>query len=139
MLIREQPATEVTLATRILAHAGALAPAGRVALVVGSEVVYLAGRQTAPTVMSPYDVVALRLRDGVCLVGEPPDDVEDYLGALRTEPRTRCVARSADGSLVSANDLPALVREMVGLDWVEAEARARSAGALIGAYPAEES
>lgn len=38
MLIREEPATELTVATRILAHAGALADEGRVALLTGEEI-----------------------------------------------------------------------------------------------------
>src|SRR5258708_30345466 len=84
MLIREDPATELTVATRILAHAGALASDGRVAALVGTEVVYLAARGISPHTMTPYDVAAVRLGDGSVLAGEPPEDFARYLAALRT-------------------------------------------------------
>src|SRR5688500_10230203 len=53
LLIHEIPATELTVATRILAHLGALAQGGCVALRVGSDVVYLAGRGVVTEVMTP--------------------------------------------------------------------------------------
>ena len=133
MLIREQPATELTVATRILAHAGALAADGHVALVIG-EVVYTAGRGISPRTMTPYDVVAVRLVDGTELWGEPPEDVERYLAALRIVPGG-AAAVAADGTLVTAPTVRECVSHLLGRPWLEAEASARSAGALIGAYP----
>lgn len=125
------------MATRILAHLGALAPGGRVASLVGSEVVYIAGRSATPATMTPYDVAAVRLRDGLDLAGSPPEDVARYLGALRTERAARAVAAVADGDLVAAADLATLVEHVARLPWAEAEGRARAAGALVGAYAAE--
>jgi len=133
VLIREEPATELTVATRILAHAGALAADGRVALVTG-EVVYTAGRGISPHTMTPYDVVAVRLGDGTALWGEPPEDIERYLAALRTVPGG-AAAVAADGTLVTAPTVRACVTHLLGRPWLEAEMSARSAGALIGAYP----
>lgn len=134
MLIREEPATELTVATRILAHAGALAADGRVALVAG-EVVYTAGRGISPHTMTPYDVVAVRLGDGTALWGDPPEDVERYLAALRTVPGGGAAAVAADGTLVTAPTVRECVTHLLGRPWLEAETAARSSGALIGAYP----
>jgi hypothetical protein len=134
VLIREEPATELTVATRILAHAGALAADGRVALVTG-EVVYTAGRGISPHTMTPYDVIAVRLRDGTELWGDPPEDVERYLAALRTVPAGGAAAVAADGTLVTAPTVRECVTHLLGRPWLDAEASARSAGALIGAYP----
>lgn len=135
MLIREGPATELTVATRILAHAGALGADGRVALVTG-EVVYLAGRGISPHTMTPYDVVAVRLGDGTELWGEPPEDIERYLAALRITPESGAAAVALDGTLVTAPTVRECVAHLLGRPWLEAEASARSSGALIGAYPA---
>lgn len=134
MLIREEPATELTVATRILAHAGALAADGRVALVAG-EVVYTAGRGISPHTMTPYDVVAVRLGDGTALWGDPPEDVERYLAALRTVPGGGAAVVAADGTLVTAPTVRECVTHLLGRPWLEAETAARSSGALIGAYP----
>lgn len=134
MLIREEPATELTVATRILAHAGALAADGRVALVAG-EVVYTAGRGISPHTMTPYDVIAVRLGDGTALWGDPPEDVERYLAALRTVPGGGAAAVAADGTLVTAPTVRECVTHLLGRPWLEAETAARSSGALIGAYP----
>ncbi|MGH2379335.1 MAG: hypothetical protein ACRDGT_12795, partial [Candidatus Limnocylindria bacterium] len=79
LLIREVPATELTVATRILAHLGALPADGRVALRVGSDVVYLAARGVTVEVMTPYDVAAVRFGDGAVLAGQPPKDAGRYL------------------------------------------------------------
>jgi len=68
VLIREEPATELTVATRILAHANALAGDGRIVLLTG-EVVYLASEGISNHTMTPYDVTIVRLRDGVELFG----------------------------------------------------------------------
>lgn len=137
LLIREGPATELTVATRILAHLGLLPGDGRVALVVGSEVVYVAARGVLAATMTPYDIAAVRLRDGLDLTGTPPDDAEAYLAALRADRRAAAAARAAGGAMVSAANVVALVERLSGLAWSEAEARARAAGGLVGAYPAE--
>lgn len=134
MLIREEPATELTVATRILVQAGALASDGRVALLTG-EVVYTAGRGISLHTMTPYDVVAVRLGDGTVLWGEPPEDVERYLAALRAVPDGGAAAVAADGTLVTAPTVRECVSQLLGQPWLEAETAARSVGALIGAYP----
>ena len=133
MLIREDPATELTVATRILAHAEALAADGRVALLTG-EVVYVAGEGIPNRTMTPYDVTIVRLRDGLDLFGVPPADVTRYLEALRSSPGSTAVALAADGTLVTADGLGALVLAVLHRPWDEAEAQAKAAGALIGAY-----
>lgn len=134
MLIREEPATELTVATRILAHAAALADDGRVALLTG-EVVYLAGAGVSNHTMTPYDVTITRLRDGLDLFGRPPDDAARYLDALRAQPSARAAARAADGTLVTADSLQALVATLLRRPWDDVEAHAKASGALIGAYP----
>ncbi len=134
MLIREEPATELTVATRILAHAGALAADGRVALLVG-EVVYVAGEGISSHTMTPYDVTIVRLRDGLDLFGTPPAGVGRYLDALTARPHARAAADGADGALVTAADLAGMVAALVGTPWDEAVAHAAATGALIGAYP----
>ncbi len=135
MLIREEPATELTVATRILARAGALAPDGRIAAVVGSDVVYVAARASSPHTMTPYDVSALHLADGTVLFGEPPHDAERYRDALRRAPDARAAALAADGTLLTAPSLRACVAALLGKSWDDAESEARAAGALIGAFP----
>lgn len=134
MLIREAPATELTVATRILAHAGALASAGRVVLLTG-EVVYLAAAGISNHTMTPYDITIVRLRDGLELFGDPPPDAGRYLDALRAVPSARAAALAADGSLVTAETLPALVLALLHTSWDDAESHASATGALIGAYP----
>lgn len=134
MLIREDPATELTVATRILAQADVLAADGRVALLTG-EVVYVAGDGILNHTMTPYDVTIVRLRDGLDLFGTPPADVTRYLDALRSSPGSTAAALAADGTLVTAGGLGALVQALLHRPWDEAEAQAKAAGALIGAYP----
>jgi hypothetical protein len=134
VLIREDPATELTVATRILAHADALAPDGRVALLTG-EVVYVAAEGIANHTMTPYDVTIVRLRDGLDLFGTPPADVARYLDALRSNPGSTAAALVADGTFATAHGLGALVQVLLHRPWDEAEAQAKAAGALIGAYP----
>src|SRR5213075_402547 len=80
VLIREEPATELTVATRILAHADALGRDGHVVLLAG-EVVYAAGDGVSNHTMTPYDISIVRLRDGLDLFGTPPADVGRYLDA----------------------------------------------------------
>lgn len=134
MLIREQPATELTVATRIVAHAGALADDGRVALLTG-EVVYIGAAGVSNRTMTPYDVTIVRLRDGLELFGSPPRDTERYRDALRADPGATAAALAADGTMVTADSLRAVVVALVGRTWEEAEGQAKAAGALIGAYP----
>ena len=134
MLIREEPATELTVATRMLAHANALAADGHVVLLTG-EVVYAAGEGVSSHTMTPYDITIVRLRDGLDLFGTPPNDIARYLDALRAHPRARAAALAADGTLVTADSPGGLVSALLHRPWDEAEAHARSAGALIGAYP----
>ena len=134
MLIREDPATELTVATRILAHADALAADGRVALLTG-EVVYVAAAGIPNHTMTPYDVTIVRLRDGLDLFGTPPADVARYLDALRSSPGSTTAALAADGTLVTADGLAGLVLALLHRPWQEAESQAKAAGALIGAYP----
>lgn len=137
MLIREAPATELTVATRILARAGALAADGRMALLVGREVVYLPGRGVAAASMTPYDVAAVRLADGLPLGGDPPEDAERYLAALRTASDSRAAALRSDGTLVTAPSARACVAALLGRPYEDLEAEARLTGALFGAYPPE--
>lgn len=137
MLIREAPATELTVATRILARAGALAADGRMALLVGREVVYLPGRGVAAASMTPYDVAAVRLADGLPLGGDPPEDAERYLAALRAASDSRAAALRSDGTLVTAPSARACVAALLGRPYEDLEAEARLTGALFGAYPPE--
>ena len=123
------------MATRILSHRGLLSPAGRVALLVGSEVVYLGGRGAGPATMTPYDVCALRLADATVLAGDPPDDADRYLAALRSS-GMRAAALGRNGDEV-APDVITLVERMSAAPWSDVEADARASGALIGAYPSE--
>jgi hypothetical protein len=123
------------VATRILAQRGLLAADGRVAVLVGSEVVYVAGRGVSPATMTPYDVCALRLTDATVLAGMPPDDADLYVAALR-QSGSRAVAMALRGPF-AANDLASLVERLCGMSWSDAEGAARGAGALVGAYPSE--
>ncbi len=123
------------MATRILAHLGALGVDGRAALIVGGDVVYLGGRGTTAATMTPYDVSAVLLTDGSALAGTPPDDAERYVVSLRGAPGARAAALGPDGVIASAPGLLALVEGLTRTPWAEAEAAARAAGALVGAYP----
>lgn len=134
MLIREEPATELTIATRILARAAALAADGRVVVLTG-EVVYVAGDGITNHTMTPYDVTIVRLHDGAELFGTAPRDIGRYLDALRQHPEARAVALASDGTMVAAHSVPAVVVTLLRRPWDEAEAEAKAAGALIGAYP----
>ena len=123
------------MATRILAHAGVLAPDGHVALLTG-EVVYVAGSGVSNHTMTPYDVTIVRLRDGLELFGDPPADIERYLDALRSGPPSAgTAALVVDGTLATAASLRSLIATLLHSSWDDAEAHARASGALIGAYP----
>ena len=151
MLIREQPATELTVATRILARADALAPEGRITLRL-NDVLYVSGRGVSNHTMTPYDVVSILLSDGSALLGVPPEDVDDYVAAHLSAPHAESTGRGADGVIVAAPSLRAcalvLLARHRGEDgpdaatgervWEELVSDARIAGALIGAFPAED-
>jgi len=151
VLVRERPATELVIATRILARAHALAEGGRIALRL-RDVMYIGGRDASPATLTPYDVAVLLLEDGTVLHGSPPADVDRYLEAQRA-PGVGSAARAADGVLVTAKDLRACAvatlrrarREDATADeaviertWLDLVADARVTGALIGAFPTEE-
>lgn len=114
-----------------------LAPDGRLALRVGSEVVYLAGGAVSASTMTPYDVAAVRLVDGMRLAGTPPADAGRYLAALRADPGSRVAALTGSDDLATASDVVQLVERLAKTSWTEAEARVRASGGLVGAYPAE--
>ncbi len=150
MLIREQPATDLCVATRILARAGALAPDGRITVRL-AEVVYVAGRGVANSTVTPYDVAAVRVGDGAVLSGTPPVDLDRYLAAHRRGTDIGSVALAASGELVEAESVracavatlrraraePAAARDRSPIEetWLELVRQARVAGALIGAFP----
>jgi hypothetical protein len=152
VLIREQPATELTVATRILARAGALAPEGRITLRL-NDVLYVAGRGVSNHTMTPYDVVSILVADGSPLLGVPPDDVDEYIAAHRAATDAESVGRGTDGVIVAAPSLRACAMALlahrrgerkpgdVSLEriWEELVAEARVSGALIGAFPTEDS
>lgn len=151
VLIREQPATELTVATRILARADALAPEGRLTLRL-HDVIYVAGRGISNHTMTPYDVVSVLLADGAQLVGVPPDDVDEYIAAHRAAPVAQSVGRGTDGVIVAASSLRACAITLLARrrgergpgeaslerEWEDLVADARLAGALIGAFPTED-
>ncbi|MDP9266545.1 MAG: hypothetical protein M3O91_10580 [Chloroflexota bacterium] len=152
MLIREGPATELTVATRVLAHSRLLDASRRITSLVG-EVVYVCARGIASETMTPYDVVAVRLADGLRLHGEPPSDLDEYLARHRGWPGARSVVRLPDGAFLGAPSVPACVvaaqaamEEGGTLDvppegpalariWEERVALARAGGALFGVEP----
>ena len=152
MLVREHPATELAIATRILARAGALVGDGRITLRL-HDVVYLAGRGVGLATMTPYDVVVVLVADGSVLHGSPPLDVAAYVDAHRRRPGAGSVARVPDGSYVAAPTLRgcavATLQRARGEEtttdedaiehvWLELVAQARVSGALIGAFPTED-
>lgn len=151
VLIREQPATELTVATRILARAEALAPDGRITLRL-NDVLYVAGRGVSNHTMTPYDVVSILLADGSPLLGVPPDDVDEYVAAHRAAADAESVGRGPDGTIVAAPSLRACATELLALQrgergpdaaslervWEELVAEARVSGVLIGAFPTED-
>ena len=151
MLVREQPATELTIATRILARAGALTSESRITLRL-HDVIYIGGRGVGLATMTPYDVAVILAADGATLHGSPPDDVMSYLEAHRRSPHAASVARVPDGAYLSAPSLRgcvvAVLRHVrgetdIGDDatiervWLDLVAQARVTGALIGAFPTE--
>lgn len=98
---------------------------------------YVGGRGATAATMTPYDVAAVRLSDGLELAGTAPHDAARYREALRSEPSARVAALLASDEVATAGDVADLVQRVARLPWTEAEARARAAGALLGAYPTE--
>jgi ribulose-5-phosphate 4-epimerase/fuculose-1-phosphate aldolase len=151
MLIREQPATELTVATRILARAEALAPEGRITLRL-HDVLYIAGRGVSNHTMTPYDVVSILIADGSQLLGVPPDDLDEYVAAHRAAPEAESVGRGSDGVIVAAPSLRACAITLIARRrgeqgthgpsleqvWEGLVGEARISGALIGAFPTED-
>jgi len=152
MLVREQPATDLTIATRILARAGALPANARITLRL-SDVLYIGGRAIGLSTMTPYDVAVVLVSDGSTLHGSPPDDVSAYLDAHRRWPAAASVVRMPDGSYMSAATLRACVvaalrrargdyatsdEATIERVWLELVSQARITGALIGAFPTED-
>lgn len=152
MLVREQPATELVIATRILARAGALAADGRITLRL-NDVVYIGGRGASLATITPYDVAVVLYSDGSTLHGMPPDDAPAYLEAHRCAPLAASVARVADGAYLSARSLrscvvAALRRARGEKDssddatietvWSDLVSQARITGALIGAFATDD-
>jgi hypothetical protein len=152
MLVREQPATELVIATRILARAGALADGGRITLRL-NDVVYIGGRAASLATITPYDVAVVLYSDGSTLHGSPPDDTPAYVEAHRRAPLAASVARIGDGSYLSATSLRSCVvaalRRARGEEeasddttietvWTELVSEARVTGALIGAFATDE-
>lgn len=152
MLVREQPATDLTIATRILARAGALAPDARITLRL-SDVLYIGGRAVGLSTMTPYDVAVVLVSDGSTLHGSPPDDVAAYLDAHRRWTAAASVVRMSDGSYLSAATLRACVvaclrrargehatsdEAAIERTWLDLVSQARITGALIGAFPTED-
>src|SRR5688500_20180792 len=107
VLIREHPATELTVATRILAREDALAPEGRITLRL-NDVLYVAGRGVSNHTMTPYDVVSILLAAGSQLLGVPPDDLAEYVAAHRAAPAAASVGRRAGGGVVGCPPAPGL-------------------------------
>lgn len=151
MLIRDQPATELTIATRILARAGALAPDGRITMRL-HDVLYVSGRGVSNHTMTPYDVVSVLIADGTPLLGVPPDDIAEYVAAYRAARGAESVGRGADGEIVAGPSLRACALALLARSrgerepdpaslervWEELVAGARIAGALIGAFPTDD-
>jgi hypothetical protein len=152
MLVREQPATELVIATRILARAGALAVDGRITLRL-NDVVYIGGRGASLATITPYDVAVVLFSDGSTLHGSPPEDTAAYVEAHRRAPLAASVARVGDGTYLSARSLRSCVvaalRRARGEDdssddvaieavWSELVSQARVTGALIGAFATDE-
>ena len=152
MLVRDQPATELTIATRILARAGALSPDGRVTLRL-HDVLYIGGRDTVPSTMTPYDVAVVLMADGATLHGTPPDAVGAYLDAHRRVPSAASIALANDGTVVTAPTLRGCVvaalhhaqgdegradDATIERVWLELVSQARLTGALVGAFPTED-
>jgi ribulose-5-phosphate 4-epimerase/fuculose-1-phosphate aldolase len=152
VLVREQPAVDLAIATRILFRAGALPEDGRITLRL-NDVVYIGGRGVGLATITPYDMAVLLLSDGSTLHGAPPADAIAYLDAHRRAPNAGSVVRVATAEFLSASTLRACVvaalRRARGEEgssdemtieavWNEVVSQARISGALIGAFATDE-
>jgi len=152
VLVREQPAVDLAIATRILFRAGAITDDGRITLRL-NDVVYIGGRGVGLATITPYDVAVLLLSDGSTLHGSPPADAIAYLDAHRRSPHAGSVVRVATAEFLSAPTLRACVvaalRRARGEEgasdettietvWNELVSQARISGALIGAFATDE-
>lgn len=152
MLVREQPATELTIATRILARAGALGAPDRITLRL-NDVFYVGGRGVGLATMTPYDVAVVLVADGSVLHGTPPEDIDAYVAAHGRWPSAGSVARCTDGEYLAAPTLRACAVEVlrrargektspdaatIEHAWLDLVAQARVSGALIGAFPTDD-
>ena len=113
MLVREQPATDLTIATRILARSGALVGDRRITLRL-RDVMYIGGRDVELSTMTPYDVAVVLSSDGSTLHGQAPSDIADYLEVHRRSPHIASVARMSDGDYVCAPTLRGCVVAALG-------------------------
>ena len=152
MLVREQPAVDLAIATRILFRAGALRADGRVTARL-NDVVYIGGRGVGLATITPYDVAVMLLADGSVLHGAPPENAAAYLDAHRRAPHAGSVAQVGAAEFVSAPSLRACVvaalrrargetdssdEAMIEAVWNELVSEARVSGALIGAFATDE-
>lgn len=152
MLVREQPATELTIATRILSRAGALAPDGRITLRL-NDVLYIGGRGAGLAMITPYDIAVVLVSDGSALHGTPPEDTAAYLEAHSRTPDAASVARVSAGEYLSAPSLRSCVvaalrrargeeatsdEQTIERVWTDLVAQARISGALIGAFATDD-
>ena len=152
MLVREQPAVDLAIATRILFRAGAITEDGRITLRL-NDVVYIGGRGVGLATITPYDLAVLLVSDGSTLHGSPPADAIAYLDAHRRSPHAGSVVRAATAEFLSAPTLRACVvaalRRARGEEgasdemtietvWNQLVSQARISGALIGAFATDE-
>ena len=152
MLVREQPAVDLAIATRILFRAGAISDDGRITLRL-NDVVYVGGRGVGLATITPYDMAVLLVSDGSTLHGSPPQDAIAYLDAHRRSPRAGSVVRVATAEFLSAPTLRACVvaalrrargeegptdATTIEVVWNELVSHARISGALIGAFATDE-
>jgi hypothetical protein len=152
VLIREQPAVDLAIATRILFRAGAISDDGRITLRL-NDVVYVGGRGVGLATITPYDMAVLLVSDGSTLHGSPPQDAIAYLDAHRRSPAAGSVVRVATAEFLSAPTLRACVvaalrrargeegpsdETTIEVVWNELVSHARISGALIGAFATDE-
>ncbi|TMB97624.1 MAG: hypothetical protein E6J38_01630 [Chloroflexi bacterium] len=124
MLVREQPATDLTIATRILARSGALVGDRRITLRL-RDVMYIGGRDVELSTMTPYDVAVVLSSDGRMSDG-------DYVCAPTLRGCVVAALRRVRGeNETSADDAT------IEAVWLDLVSQARISGALIGAFPTE--
>jgi len=142
VLIREDLASELLVATRVLAHAGVLNAEFRLSARAG-EVIYVNRRGASNATMSPEDIAAVWLTDGYALRGEPPESIERHLEAYRGDPALGSVLSDGDSVWTGKSRVEAALRcvrpqrpELEGLPddqaWSTIENEAKASGAFIG-------